>query len=51
MVRMERYSTDDLQAANQMTRSVMEKSAFVKWLMKVIGAFGVALLLAGQYYN
>lgn len=47
MVRMERYSTDDLQAANQATRSIMEKSTCVKWLMKVIGAFGVALLLAG----
>ncbi|KAJ5629716.1 potassium transporter [Penicillium herquei] len=46
MVRMERHATNDLKKPNLMTRSFIEQSTIVKWMLKVIGAFGVALLLA-----
>ncbi|KAJ5982496.1 hypothetical protein N7451_012596 [Penicillium sp. IBT 35674x] len=46
LVRMQRYNTDDLQKPNLMTRSIMERSTFIKWTLKVVGAFGVALILA-----
>ncbi|KAJ5719383.1 potassium transporter [Penicillium malachiteum] len=46
MVRMERHATNDLKKPNLMTRSFIEKSTIVKWMLKVVGAFGVALLLA-----
>lgn len=45
---MERYNTDDLQKPNLMTRSIMERSTAIKWILKVVGAFGVALILAGM---
>lgn len=46
---MQRYNTDDLQKPNLMTRSIMERSTFIKWTLKVVGAFGVALILAGIF--
>ncbi|KAJ5653948.1 hypothetical protein N7490_000951 [Penicillium lividum] len=46
LVRMERFNTNDLQKPNLMTRSIMERSTVIKWLLKVVGAFGVALILA-----
>ncbi|KAJ5981999.1 hypothetical protein N7451_012099 [Penicillium sp. IBT 35674x] len=46
LVRMQRYNTEDLQKPNLMTRSIMERSTFIKWTLKVVGAFGVALILA-----
>ncbi|GFF84338.1 potassium transporter 5 [Aspergillus udagawae] len=46
MVRMQRYATDDLQKPNLVTRNVIERSSFMKWMFKVVGVFGVSLLLA-----
>jgi KUP system potassium uptake protein len=45
---MQRHNTNDLQIPNRMTRNIMEKSAVIKWTLKVVGAFGVSLLLAGK---
>lgn len=45
---MQRHNTNDLQTPNRMTRNIMEKSAVIKWTLKVVGAFGVSLLLAGK---
>lgn len=48
---MQRHNTDDLQKPNLMTRNVMERSAFIKWTLKIVGAFGVSLLLAGKHHH
>jgi KUP system potassium uptake protein len=45
---MERYKDADLPKINQKIRSWMEKSAVVGVIFKVVGVFGVALLLAGK---
>ncbi|GFF84587.1 potassium transporter 19 [Aspergillus lentulus] len=45
MLRMQRYATDDLQKPNLVTRNVIERSTFMKWTFKVVGVFGVSLLL------
>lgn len=47
---MQRFNTDDLQKPNLMTRNVMERSSFIKWTLKIVGAFGVSLLLAGKHH-
>lgn len=44
---MQRFNTDDLQKPNLITRNFLERSKFMKWLLKIVGAFGVSLLLAG----
>jgi KUP system potassium uptake protein len=51
LVRMQRFDTDDLQKPNLMTRSIMERSTAIKWILKVVGAFGVALILAGMFHT
>lgn len=45
---MQRHNTNDLQKPNLITRKFMEQSAFIKWTLKIVGAFGVSLLLAGK---
>ncbi|KAJ5503537.1 potassium transporter 19 [Penicillium fimorum] len=51
LVKMQRYDTNDLKKPNLMTRNIMERSAFIKWTLKIIGAFGVSLILAGKRYH
>ncbi|KAJ5950674.1 potassium transporter [Penicillium vulpinum] len=46
LVKMQRHNTDDLKTPNRMTRNVMERSTFIKWTLKIVGAFGVSLILA-----
>jgi KUP system potassium uptake protein len=48
---MQRHNTNDLQKPNLMARKFMERSPFIKWTLKVVGAFGVSLLLAGKYHH
>jgi KUP system potassium uptake protein len=50
LLKMQRHNTDDLKKPNLMTRNFMERSAFVKWTLKILGAFGVSLLLAGKHH-
>ncbi|KAJ5690180.1 hypothetical protein N7462_004572 [Penicillium macrosclerotiorum] len=46
LLRIQRYNTDDLQKPNLMTRNFIERSTFIKVTLKIVGAFGVSLLLA-----
>lgn len=46
MVKMERYLSADLRSANKGTRNIMEKSWIVRSLLKVIGVFGVSLVMS-----
>lgn len=48
MTRIERHRTGDMPRPNSRIRSMIENSSAMKWLFKVVGAFGVALLLAGK---
>lgn len=45
---MERYQDQDMPKLNLLIRSWMEKSATMGVIFKVVGVFGVALLLAGR---
>ncbi|EED18102.1 potassium transporter, putative [Talaromyces stipitatus ATCC 10500] len=46
LVRIERYRDEDMPKPNRLIRSWLEKSVVVGVLFKVVGVFGVALLLA-----
>lgn len=48
MVQMQRYHTNEMHRPNSYFRSLLERSSAVKWFLKVVGVFGVALLLAGK---
>ncbi|KAJ5374138.1 potassium transporter [Penicillium concentricum] len=43
LVKMQRHNTNELKKPNLITRNVMERSAFIKWTLKIIGAFGSIL--------
>jgi KUP system potassium uptake protein len=46
MTKIERHKTGDMPRVNNAIRSVIENNSFIKWFFKVIGVFGVALLIA-----
>ncbi|KAL9099427.1 MAG: hypothetical protein Q9163_005073 [Psora crenata] len=45
-IKMERVQTSDLAYTNKHTRSFLERSAIMKTLLKVIGVFGVSLVMS-----
>jgi KUP system potassium uptake protein len=49
MTRIERHLTNDMPRLNLRIRNAIESSNATKWVFKVVGVFGVALLLAGGY--
>lgn len=46
MVRMERHITHELGKPAQKTRNLMERSRFLQWMLKIVGVFGVALVMS-----
>lgn len=46
-INMERVKTIDLAYPNKATRSLLERSMTMKVLLKVIGVFGVSLVMSG----
>ncbi|KIW77249.1 potassium uptake protein [Fonsecaea pedrosoi CBS 271.37] len=46
MVRMERHMTGDLRKPARTARNLMERSSTVQWILKVLGVFGVALVMS-----
>ncbi|OJJ51822.1 hypothetical protein ASPZODRAFT_22244 [Penicilliopsis zonata CBS 506.65] len=46
MVQMQRYQTDEMHRPNSSFRALLETSSVAQWFLKVVGVFGVALLLA-----
>ncbi|KIX00483.1 potassium uptake protein [Rhinocladiella mackenziei CBS 650.93] len=46
MIRMERHVTGELGRSAQKTRNLMERSRFMQWLLKIVGVFGVALVMS-----
>lgn len=47
MIRMERVKTTELKFSSKSARSFIERSKFVKTLLKVIGVLGVSLVMSG----
>ncbi|KAL8640578.1 MAG: hypothetical protein Q9226_008732, partial [Calogaya cf. arnoldii] len=50
-INIERVKTSDLAFPNKATRSFLEKSKIMKILLKVIGVFGVSLVMSGESSN
>ena len=45
---MERVKTSELKTGNKSARNFMERSAFMKALLKVVGVLGVSLVMSGM---
>lgn len=46
-IKMERAKTTDLNTSSKSTRSFIERSTFMKLLLKVVGVAGVSLVMSG----
>lgn len=46
MIKMERYLTNDMRPANRQVRKTIEKSAFFKTVLKVMGVFAVSMVMS-----
>jgi KUP system potassium uptake protein len=46
LVKMERHNTTELGTSARTTRNFMERSRVVQWALKVLGVFGVALVMS-----
>ena len=47
--KMERVKSTDLQSGNKSVRSFIERSAFMKTLLKMVGVIGVSLVMSGPF--
>ena len=47
-VKMERVRTNELNASSKSTRNLLERSAFMKMLLKIVGVLGVSLVMSGM---
>ena len=45
---MERVTTNELNQSSKSTRNFMERSTFMKMLLKVVGVLGVSLVMSGM---
>ncbi|OQU95693.1 hypothetical protein CLAIMM_01872 [Cladophialophora immunda] len=46
LVKIERHTASDLGRSAQKTRGLMERSRTTQWLLKILGVFGVALVMS-----
>lgn len=47
-IRMERTLSSDLRSTSKSTRSFLEQSAIMKTVLKIVGVFGVSLVMSGM---
>ena len=47
-IKMERVMTDQLRPGSKSARSFMEKSAFMRALLRIVGVMGVSLIMSGM---
>lgn len=47
---MERAQSLDLKSTSRSTRSLLERSGFLKTLLKIIGVLGVSLVMSGMIF-
>ena len=45
---MERVNTNELKTGSKSARNLMERSAFMKALLKIVGVLGVSLVMSGK---
>ena len=46
-IKMERVRTGELKPSSKNTRTFMERSSFMKVLLKIVGVLGVSLVMSG----
>lgn len=47
-IKMERVLTGELKPSGKHTRNFIEGNAFMKVLLKIVGVFGVSLVMSGK---
>lgn len=47
-IKMERVRTNELSSGSKSARNFMERSAFMKALLKIVGVMGVSLVMSGM---
>ena len=47
-IKMERVQTNELKTGTKSARNFVEKSAFMKALLKIVGVLGVSLVMSGM---
>ena len=47
-IKMERVNTSELKTGTKSARNFLEKSAFMKVLLKIVGVLGVSLVMSGM---
>lgn len=45
---MERVRTSELKTGSKAARNIMERSAVMKFLLKLVGVLGVSLIMSGM---
>ena len=48
LIKMERHRTNDMKLGNRSFRAAIESSKVAKLALKVVGVFGVSLVMAGE---
>lgn len=48
-IKMERVKSNELKPGSKSARNLMERSAFLKALLKVVGVLGVSLVMSGTF--
>ena len=48
-IKMERVKSNELKPGSKSARKLMERSAFLKALLKVVGVLGVSLVMSGTF--
>lgn len=48
-IKMERVKSNELKPSNKSARNFMERSTFMKALLKVVGVLGVSLVISGMW--
>ena len=49
-IKMERFLSSDLNRTTRSTRSLLERSGFMKTLLKIVGVLGVSLVMSGMVW-
>ena len=47
-IKIERVKTNELKPSSKSARNFVEKSAFMKALLKIVGVLGVSLVMSGR---
>lgn len=47
-IKMERVKTNELGPGSKSARNLMERSSFMKALLKIVGVMGVSLVMSGM---